>query len=90
MGLYTQIWARPGAPTFGRVIDSVPNPFQSFHDGMNVVGDGALQIPSSFDRFDEILLIDDVMTTGETVRECCRTLVAGGVEDVQVAIIGRA
>ena len=37
-----------------------------------------------------ILLVDDVMTTGETVRECCRTLRAGGVRDVQVAVVGRA
>ena len=38
----------------------------------------------------KVLLIDDVMTTGETVRECCRVLVAGDVKEVQVAIIGRA
>jgi len=37
-----------------------------------------------------VLLIDDVMTTGETVRECCRVLAAGGVKEVQVAVIGRA
>jgi ComF family protein len=37
-----------------------------------------------------ILLIDDVMTTGETVRECSRTLLAGNVEEVQVAVVGRA
>lgn len=38
----------------------------------------------------KVLLIDDVMTTGETVRECSRTLLAGGITEVQVAVVGRA
>lgn len=37
-----------------------------------------------------VLLIDDVMTTGETARECSRTLLSGGITEVQVATIGRA
>jgi ComF family protein len=37
-----------------------------------------------------ILLVDDIMTTGETVRECCRTLMQGGAAEVQVAVVGRA
>lgn len=36
-----------------------------------------------------VLLIDDVMTTGETVRECARTLVAGGATEVRVAVVAR-
>ena len=38
----------------------------------------------------KILLIDDVMTTGETVRECSRALLAGGVAEVQVAVVDRS
>ena len=37
-----------------------------------------------------VLLVDDIMTTGETVRECCRILSQGGAEDIQVAVVGRA
>jgi len=37
-----------------------------------------------------VLLVDDIMTTGETVRECCRTLLQGGAEEIQVAVVGRA
>ncbi|MDT8443776.1 MAG: ComF family protein [Desulfuromonadales bacterium] len=38
----------------------------------------------------KILLVDDVMTTGETVRECSRMLLSGGAKEVQVAVVGRA
>ncbi len=49
-----------------------------------------LSDPSLTSAAQRILLVDDVMTTGETVRECCRTLLAGGVGEVQVAVVGRA
>ncbi len=39
---------------------------------------------------ENILLVDDVMTTGATARECSRTLLAAGASSVRVAILSRA
>jgi predicted amidophosphoribosyltransferase len=37
-----------------------------------------------------VLLIDDVVTTGATVRECSRVLLEGGAAEVVVAVLARA
>jgi len=38
----------------------------------------------------EVLLLDDIMTTGATARECARTLLSAGAEKVWVATVARA
>jgi predicted amidophosphoribosyltransferase len=37
-----------------------------------------------------VALIDDVMTTGATLRECATTLLRAGVERIDVWVIARA
>ncbi len=53
----------------------------------NVKKSFALRQPLAGER---VLLVDDVMTTGATVRECARTLLAGGAASVHVAVLARA
>ncbi len=68
MGSYFEIWTRPGDPNFGRVIDDPPFREATIHDAVNLKGDGTMQIPNSFDRFDDILKIDGASSTASLVR----------------------
>jgi ComF family protein len=52
--------------------------------GAFALGRGASHLPSA------ILLVDDVMTTGSTLREAARVLRSAGVRQIHVAVLARA
>jgi ComF family protein len=53
--------------------------------------DGAFRVPDKTKvQGRTVLLVDDIMTTGATARECARTLLAAGAERVFVATLARA
>jgi ComF family protein len=52
---------------------------------------GAFQVPdAALVRGREVLLVDDIMTTGATARECARVLMRAGAAKVWVATLARA
>jgi ComF family protein len=50
---------------------------------------GAFRVRKPLDG-ETVLLVDDVMTTGATARECSRVLLEAGAARVEVAVLGRA
>lgn len=58
MSIWAEVWSRPGASSYGRVIDELPATSFGLHKGFNLVGDGNATVPDTFSRFDEILLLD--------------------------------
>lgn len=69
---------RPTPPQIG---------FKAAQRRRNLRGAFALSRPLQGER---VLLVDDVMTTAATARECSRTLLDGGASAVAVAVLARA
>ncbi len=49
---------------------------------------GAFALPDSFYR-EKVILVDDVMTSGNTLSECAKTLIKSGVKSVKVLVFAR-
>jgi len=49
---------------------------------------GAFALPSDFHR-EKVVLVDDVMTSGNTLSECSKTLIKSGVKSVKVLVFAR-
>ena len=50
---------------------------------------GAFEVREDVAR-KRVILLDDVMTTGATVRECAKTLAKAGAEEIIVVILARS
>lgn len=82
-----------GLPVLSRALRRVRNiPAQTSLEAharkRNVSGAFAVRRPAVL-RARVVLLVDDVYTTGSTVKECCRTLRRAGVRSVRVLTLAR-
>jgi len=82
-----------GLPVLSRTLRRVRNiPAQTSLEAdarrRNVSGAFAVRRPAALKGL-AVLLVDDVYTTGSTVKECCRTLRRAGVRSVRVLTLAR-
>lgn len=56
----------------------------------NVRGAFFLKDQTPFSRFKRVLLVDDILTSGQTLSECAKTLKGAGVESVTALAFARA
>jgi predicted amidophosphoribosyltransferase len=76
--------------TLARIRDTPPQTWQnSTQRRQNVRGAFAVTHPDRIANR-SLLLVDDVMTTGATLDECARTLLAAGARKVDVFTLARA
>lgn len=51
---------------------------------------GVFQVRTDIVKNSRIILVDDIMTTGSTLKECSKVLLEAGVAEIRVAILSRA
>lgn len=72
---------------YKRVLINVSNGRQVERDGKDrkEMGKFRLSLPPAR----RVVLLDDVLTTGTSVKDCVKTLLAGGAEHVEVYVLAK-
>lgn len=51
---------------------------------------GVFQVRTDILKNSKVMLVDDIMTTGSTLKECSKVLLEAGAEEIRVTILARA
>lgn len=66
---WLEVWRRPGAANFGKVLDTPPTVVASYHVGIGLTGDGQMTLPDTFEYFDDILDVANEVGSLVRIRE---------------------